>query len=79
MNSKPVVVQVPQVEMWNETCPQALTEVRGWFKDSPLEEMGPNTGRSVVILLRFVTENLPLKITLPIIPSPDLLFLPTLI
>src|SRR5210317_1957364 len=39
MNSKPVVVQVPCVEMWNETCP-VLSEVRGWFKDSSLEEMG---------------------------------------
>ena len=39
MNSKPVVVQVPCVEMWNETCP-ILTEVRTWFKDSSLEEMG---------------------------------------
>ena len=30
MNSKPVVVQVPCVEMWQETCP-VLSEVRGWF------------------------------------------------
>jgi hypothetical protein len=39
MNSKPVVVQVPCVEMWNETCP-ILTEVRVWFKDKSLEDMG---------------------------------------
>ena len=39
MNSKPVVVQVPCVEMWNETCP-ILTEVRPWFKDKSLEDMG---------------------------------------
>jgi hypothetical protein len=39
MNSKPVVVQVPCVEMWNETCP-ILTEVRTWFKDKSLEDMG---------------------------------------
>jgi hypothetical protein len=39
MNSKPVIVQVPCVEMWNETCP-ILTEVRTWFKDKSLEEMG---------------------------------------
>jgi hypothetical protein len=39
MNSKPVIVQVPCMEMYNETCP-ILTEVRGWFKDKSLEEMG---------------------------------------
>jgi hypothetical protein len=38
-NSKPVVVQVPCMEMWNETCP-ILTEVRPWFKDKSLEAQG---------------------------------------
>jgi hypothetical protein len=38
-NSKPVTVQVPCMEMWGETCP-ILTEVRPWFKDKNLEEMG---------------------------------------
>ncbi len=38
-DSRPVQVQVPCMEMWNETCP-ILTEVRGWFKDKSLEEMG---------------------------------------
>ena len=37
--SKPVIVQVPCVEMYNETCP-ILTEVRTWFKDKSLEDMG---------------------------------------
>jgi len=37
--SKRVVVQVPCMEMWGETCP-ILTEVRPWFKDKSLEEMG---------------------------------------
>ena len=37
--SKPVIVQVPCVEMWGDTCP-ILTEVRPWFKDKSLEEMG---------------------------------------
>ena len=37
--SKQVQVRVPCVEMWNETCP-ILTEVRTWFKDKSLEEMG---------------------------------------
>jgi len=38
-NSKPTQVQVPCMEMWGETCP-VLTEVRPWFKDKSLEEMG---------------------------------------
>lgn len=38
-NSKPVLVQVPCMEMWGETCP-ILTEVRPWFKDKSLEELG---------------------------------------
>jgi hypothetical protein len=37
--SKPVTVQVPCMEMWGETCP-ILTEVRPWFKDKSLEDMG---------------------------------------
>ena len=39
MDSKPVMVQVPCVEMWGDTCP-VLSEVRTWFKDKSLEEMG---------------------------------------
>jgi len=38
-SSKPVTVQVPCMEMWGETCP-VLTEVRPWFKDKSLEDMG---------------------------------------
>ena len=38
-NSKPVTIQVPCMEMWGETCP-ILSEVRPWFKDKSLEEMG---------------------------------------
>lgn len=38
-NSKPIIVAVPCMEMWNESCP-ILTEVRPWFKDKNLEEMG---------------------------------------
>ena len=39
--SGPVQVQVPCVEMYNDgtVCP-ILSEVRGWFKDKSLEEMG---------------------------------------
>ena len=39
VNSKPITVQVPCMEMYGETCP-ILTEVRTWFKDKALEEMG---------------------------------------
>jgi len=38
-NSKPITVQVPCMEMWNESCP-ILTEVRPWFDDKSLEDMG---------------------------------------
>ena len=37
--SKNITVQVPCVEMYGDTCP-ILTEVRGWFKDPALEDMG---------------------------------------
>lgn len=37
--SKQVMVQVPCVEMWQESCP-ILAEVRTWFKDKSLEDMG---------------------------------------
>ena len=39
MDSKQVYVQVPCVEMWGDACP-ILAEVRTWFKDKSLEEMG---------------------------------------
>jgi hypothetical protein len=40
-DSRSVQVQVPCVEMYNDgtACP-ILSEVRGWFKDKSLEEMG---------------------------------------
>jgi len=37
--SKQVMVQVPCVEMWGDACP-ILAEVRTWFKDKNLEDMG---------------------------------------
>ena len=37
--SKQITVQVPCMEMYGETCP-ILTEVRPWFKDPALEDMG---------------------------------------
>jgi hypothetical protein len=38
-DSRPVQVQVPCMEMYGESCP-ILQEVRGWFKDASLEDMG---------------------------------------
>lgn len=38
-DSRPVQVQVPCMEMYNESCP-VLSEVRAWFKDPNLEDMG---------------------------------------
>jgi hypothetical protein len=37
--SKQITVQVPCVEMYGDTCP-ILSEVRAWFKDPALEDMG---------------------------------------
>ena len=36
--NKPVTIQVPCVEMWNETCP-VHAEIRPWFKDNAMEDM----------------------------------------
>jgi|TARA_B100001287_G_scaffold263172_1_gene253780 hypothetical protein len=38
-DTKPTIVQVPCMEMFNEPCP-VLAEVRTWFKDPALEDMG---------------------------------------
>ena len=38
-DSRPVTVQVPCMEMYGKTCP-ILTEVRPWFKDKSMEDMG---------------------------------------
>lgn len=38
-DSRPIQVQVPCMEMYSETCP-ILSEVRGWFKDPKLEDLG---------------------------------------
>ena len=56
-HSNQVTVQVPCVEMWNDTCP-VLSEVRGWFKDSSLEEMGRKYWKKRSYIFQgFVTEN----------------------
>jgi len=57
MESKQVYVQVPCVEMWQETCP-VLTEVRTWFKDKALEEMGRKYWKKRSYIFQgFVREN----------------------
>jgi len=57
MDSKQVMVQVPCVEMWNDTCP-ILAEVRGWFKDKSLEDMGRKYWKKRSYIFQgFVREN----------------------
>ena len=57
MESKQVYVQVPCVEMWNEACP-ILAEVRTWFKDKSLEEMGRKYWKKRSYIFQgFVREN----------------------
>jgi hypothetical protein len=56
-DSKPVTVQVPCMEMWGEACP-ILAEVRPWFKDPNLEEMGRKYWKKKSYLFQgFVREN----------------------
>lgn len=56
-DSKPVIVQVPCMEMYGEACP-VLAEVRPWFKDPSLEEMGRKYWKKKSYLFQgFVREN----------------------
>jgi hypothetical protein len=57
MDSKQVQVQVPCVEMWGEACP-ILAEVRTWFKDKALEDMGRKYWKKRSYIMQgFVREN----------------------
>ena len=57
MESKQVMVQVPCVEMWGEACP-ILAEVRTWFKDKSLEDMGRKYWKKRSYIFQgFVREN----------------------
>ena len=57
MDSKQVQVQVPCVEMWGDACP-ILAEVRGWFKDKSLEDMGRKYWKKRSYIMQgFVREN----------------------
>lgn len=55
--SKMTTVQVPCVEMWGEACP-ILAEVRTWFKDKSLEDMGRKYWKKRSYIFQgFVREN----------------------
>jgi hypothetical protein len=55
--NKPVTVQVPCGEMYGEVCP-VLTEVRPWFKDPSLEDMGRKYWKKRSYVFQgFVTDN----------------------
>jgi len=58
-DSRNTIVQVPCVEMYNDgtTCP-ILSEVRGWFKDPALEDMGRKYWKKRSYIFQgFVTED----------------------
>ena len=56
-DSRPVQVQVPCMEMYGESCP-ILQEVRGWFKDPALEDMGRKYWKKRSYVFQgFVTDN----------------------
>ena len=56
-SSRPVQVQVPCMEMYGETC-NILNEVRGWFKDPSLEDMGRKYWKKRSYVFQgFVTDN----------------------
>ena len=55
--SRPVQVQVPCMEMYGESC-NILQEVRGWFKDPSLEDMGRKYWKKRSYIFQgFVTDN----------------------
>jgi hypothetical protein len=56
-DSKQVQVQVPCMEMYGDACP-ILSEVRGWFKDPALEDMGRKYWKKRSYIFQgFVTED----------------------
>ena len=56
-DSRPVQVQIPCMEMYGQTC-DILNEVRGWFKDPSLEDMGRKYWKKRSYVFQgFVTEN----------------------
>ena len=59
-DSKPIQVQIPCMEMYGESC-SILNEVRGWFKDSSLEEMGRKYWKKRSYLFQGFVNDDPLK------------------
>jgi hypothetical protein len=56
-SSRPVQVQVPCMEMYGDSC-GILAEVRGWFKDPSLEDMGRKYWKKRSYIFQgFVTDN----------------------
>ena len=56
-DSRPVQVQVPCMEMYGDSC-SILQEVRGWFKDPSLEDMGRKYWKKRSYVFQgFVTDN----------------------
>ena len=56
-DSRPIQVQVPCMEMYGKTCP-VLTEVRPWFKDKSMEDMGRKYWKKKSYIFQgFVTTN----------------------
>ena len=56
-DSRPVQVQIPCMEMYGQTC-DILNEVRGWFKDPSLEDMGRKYWKKRSYIFQgFVTDN----------------------
>jgi len=56
-DSKQTIVNVPCMEMYGETCP-ILAEVRAWFKDPALEDMGRKYWKKRSYIFQgFVTED----------------------
>lgn len=56
-NSKQIIIPVPCVEMWGDSCP-VLAEVRTWFKDPSLEKMGRSYWKKRSYIFQgFVREN----------------------
>jgi len=56
-DSRPTQVQIPCMEMYGETC-NILNEVRGWFKDPSLEDMGRKYWKKRSYIFQgFVTDN----------------------
>ena len=58
--AKPTTVQVPCMEMWGEPCP-VLSEIRPWFKDPSLEDMGRKYWKKRSYIFQGFVVNSPLE------------------